>query len=132
MDGTARWGQIVTVSNDKGPFKLIRVQSDGHEVTAKVLEPYGVQGSPMKDGIVLMFPLDGDEGKMIAIAMPPPAKRTDEQKPGEVSYVNHDTGNAMKHDADGTTTTTTKKDLVDKVGGDCRTDTGGIYYINCS
>jgi phage gp45-like len=131
MDGSARWGELVKVSNDKGPFKMIRVQSDGHEVSAKVIEPYGVQGSPVKDSIVLMFPLDGDEGKMVALVMPPPAKRTDQQKPGEVSYVNHDTGNAMKHDADGTTTTTTKKDHVVKAGSDGRINTGGILYINC-
>jgi len=126
-----RWATIKKSSNDKGPYKLVEVESDGHQFVAHVLEGYGVQGSPLKDGQALIIPVDGDEGKAVAIVMPPPAKRTDEQKEGEVSYVNHDTGNVMKHDADGTTTTTTKKDLVDKVGGDYRTNTGGIYYINC-
>lgn len=108
QDGSFRWGEVVKPSNDKGPYKLVRVQSDGHEVTAIVLEPYGVQGSPLKGGQALMIPIDGDEGKMVAIIMPPPAKRTDEQKEGEVSYPNHDTGNFIKHDADGNTTIQTK------------------------
>ena len=102
-----RWGEVTEVSNDKGPYKLVRVQSDGQEVTAIVIEPYGIQGSPLKKGQAILFPMDGDEGKMVALIMPPPAKRVDQQKEGEVSYINHDTGNVMKHDADGHTTITT-------------------------
>lgn len=104
QDGSARWGEVVKASNDKGPYKLIRVQSDGHELTAIVLESYGVQGSPLNKGQCLLLPIDGDEGKMVAIVMPPPSKRTDQQKEGEVTYINHDTGNSIKHDVDGNTT----------------------------
>lgn len=131
MPEEMRWGEMVGESNDKGPYKLGRFQSDGQEVTAIIMESYGVQGSPLKGGQTLLIPLDGDEGKMLAFVLPPPSKRTDQQKPGEVSYPNHDTGNVMKHDVKGNTTTTTKKELVDKVGTDARINTGGIYYINC-
>lgn len=107
MPEEIRWGEVVAASNDKGPYKLVRVQSEGHEVSAIVLEPYGIQGSPLKKGQAILIPIDGDEGKMVALVMPPPAKRTDQQKEGEVSYLNHETGNAIKHDADGNTTITT-------------------------
>lgn len=114
MPEEMRWGEVVGASNDKGPYKLVRVQSDGQEVTAIVLEPYGVQGSPMKKGQAILIPIDGDEGKMVAIIMPPPAKRTDGQKEGEVSYPNHDTGNTIKHDVDGNTTITTPSGTIVK------------------
>lgn len=109
-----RWATVTKSSNDKGPYKLVDVESDGHKFTAHVIEPYGVQGSPLKDGQALIIPVDGDEGKAVALIMPPPAKRTDQQKEGEVSYPNHDTGNTIKHDKDGHTTITTPSGTVVK------------------
>jgi hypothetical protein len=63
MPEEIRWGEMTKVSNDKGPYKLGRFQSEGHEVTAIILEPYGIQGSPMKGGQAILIPIDGDEGK---------------------------------------------------------------------
>lgn len=128
---SGRWAQLTEVSNDKGPYKLVRVQSEGHEFDAIVLEPTGVQASPLKDSQLMILSMNDDTGQAIVMALPPPAKRVDEQKEGEVSYKNHVTENAMKHDAEGNTTITTKKDHVIKTASNTRINTGGICYINC-
>lgn len=113
MDG--RWATITKVSEDKGPYKLVTVEAEGHEIDVIILEGYGVQGSPIKDGQVYILPTNRDNGQAVGVMMPPPAKRRDGQKEGEASYINHATGNRMKHDANGNT-------LI---------DTAGICYINC-
>ena len=40
----AGWGEIVRKSNENGPFRLVLVQSDGHEMTAHALSSYGIEG----------------------------------------------------------------------------------------
>lgn len=102
-----RWAEVIKPSNDRGPYKMVEVESDGHTFIAHVIEPYGVQSSPLKGGQALIIPVDDDEGKAVALILPPPAKRTDQQKEGEASFVSHKTGNALKHDDDGHTTITT-------------------------
>ena len=115
-----RWGQITEVSNDKGPYKLARVQSEGHEMEVLIVEPTGVQANPLKDSQIYIFPTNADNGQVIGIALPPPAKRVDQQKEGEVTYSNLLTENAIKHDADGNTTITTPSGAVIKEWKDGR------------
>lgn len=142
-----RFGVIKAPSNDKGPHKLTTVVADGKEMQVQVIEPYGVQGSPIKDGMVLILTPDGDDGKAVGIMMPPPKDRVDQQKPGEVTYKNHVTGNRIQHDADGHTMIETKaderstiggsmtadvgSDRTDKAGGTHRINTGGVLLLNC-
>lgn len=126
-----RWGTVVGPSNDKGPHKLVRVKSDGHEATIEIIEPFGVQSNPIQGSKVLVMQLDGDEGKLVGIVMAPPARRMDKQKAGETSFASPHTANYMKHDADGNTKVVTTAELKEKVGADKRTNTEGIYYINC-
>lgn len=109
-----RWGKLTRVSNDKGPYKTATFSVDGVDREIKVIEPFGVQANPMKDSQAMIICPDGDEGRAVALVMPPPAKRTDGQKEGEVSYVNPVTGNTIKFDADGHTTVTTPSGSISK------------------
>jgi hypothetical protein len=104
MSKNIRWGRITGASDDKGPYKLHSVETDGKVMDMMALDLFGVQGNAMKDGQCLVLVPDGDEGKAVMIPLPPPAKRIDGQKEGEVSYNNPVTGNVIKHDADGNTT----------------------------
>ena len=89
----ARWAEMTEISNDKGPYKLGRFEAEkGHVVTAQIVESFGVQGAPMKGGQALLIPLDGDEGKFVALVMPPPKDRYDAQKEGETTLINNKTG----------------------------------------
>jgi phage gp45-like len=101
MTRSIRFGEIKEASTDAGPHKLIRVTADGKPMTVKLWEPYGVQGSPTVGGEVLIFTPDGDDGRAVAIAMPPPKDRVDGQKQGEVTIKNHAAGQTVKMDADG-------------------------------
>ena len=104
-----RWATLKKVSNDKGPYKLATFSADGKDdIIAHVLDLSGVQANPEKDSLAFLILPHGDEGRALAIVLPPPAKRTDQQKEGEVSYVNHTTGNVMQHKADGATEIRTK------------------------
>lgn len=103
-DRNIRWGRVVKESDDKGPYKLHTIETDGKQMDIQAVECYGVQGNSIAECQCLVLVPDGDEGKAVAIIMPPPAKRTDQQKAGEVSYVNHETGNVIKHEANGDTT----------------------------
>lgn len=98
-----RFGVLTEESNDAGPHKLVRAKADGKPMDVKVWETYGVQASPTKDSDMLILSPDGDDGKAVGFIIPPPAKRTSGQKPGEVSYPNHLTGNTIVHDVDGNT-----------------------------
>lgn len=104
MLGAIRFGEIIEPSADKGPHKLVRIQSEGKEMVAQVWEPYGVQGSAPKKSTGLLLIPDGDEGKAVFIPMPPPAERVDAQAEGEVTYKNHVAGQAFKFDKDGNAT----------------------------
>ncbi len=113
-DRNIRWGWIKGPSKDKGPYKLHEAEVDGKSMDVIAIEPYGVQGNAISDCQCVIFVPDGDEGKAIAICVPPPAKRVDAQKEGEVSYKNHATGNVIQHDANGNTTV----------------KTAGIFHVN--
>ena len=126
-----RWATVVGPSNDKGPHRLLRVKSDGHEMTAEVYDPFGMAGNPIAGSKVLLVQLDGDEGKVVAFPMAPPARRMDKMKGGETALLSPQTGNYVKHDADGNPKIVTSAEMKEKVGADKRTNTEGVYYINC-
>ncbi len=146
-DRNIRFGVITKTSADKGPHKLVTAIADGKEMVVQVFEPYGIQGSPLKDGVVLIFSPDGDDGKAVGIVMPAPKDRVDQQKPGEVTLKNHDTGNRIQHTVDGHTLIDTKTDLREvvgadqtsdisgnkttKAGGTIRVNSGGVLLLNC-
>ncbi|MEQ8823849.1 MAG: hypothetical protein RIC14_05700 [Filomicrobium sp.] len=95
------WGEITEVSNDKGPYKLIKVKSHDHPFDAVVMEPYGVQASPVVGGQALVTIVDNDLGKATAQILPPPKKRVDGQSEGELTLINHKTGKSIVIDKDG-------------------------------
>lgn len=96
-----RWAQLIEVSKDKGPYKLARVQSEGHEFTVHLIDFNGMSSNPIKDSQVFIFPGNSDTGQAIGFAMPPPAERVDQQKEGENTYKNHKQGQFIKLDDDG-------------------------------
>lgn len=138
-DRNIRWGVIVGPSDDKGPYKLHAIETDGKTMDAMALDLYGVQGNAITGGQCLILVPDGDEGKAVFIPLPPPAKRVDGQKEGEVSYKNHVTGNVIQHDANGHTTVETAADMKETIGADQTTtvagttkiNTGGLLLLNC-
>lgn len=100
-DRNIRFGQLIEVSADKGPYKTATFRSDGKKMDAKVIEPYGVQGQPVKDGLALILIPDGDEGRAVAIVMPPPKDRVDGQAEGELTFIDHKTGSKVRFDKSG-------------------------------
>lgn len=101
-DRNMRWGEVVEVSADKGPYKLCTIECDGKRMPAFVGEVFGVQSVPHKGAQVLVAFADGDEGKGVIIAsMPRPKDRVDGQKEGEVALKNFDAGQFFKMDKDG-------------------------------
>lgn len=138
-DRNIRWGVVRSASQDKGPHKIVEVESDGKIMEVFVGETFGVQSNPHVGAQVLIGLPDGDEGKAVIISsMPRPSDRVDGQKEGEVTIKNHDTGNSLQHDKDGHTKMTTKSDLQQTVGGNASTDasgnvtikSGGIIHLN--
>lgn len=134
-----RWARVTKASADKGPHKLVEIETDSKTMDVYVGEVFGVQSSPHVGAMVLVALPDGDEGKGVIIAsMPRPKDRKDGQKEGEVSLVNVDTGNTLQHDADGHTNQTTKADLKQTIGGSQKTEvasnitfkSGGILHLN--
>lgn len=109
-----RWGVLTRVSNDKGPYKIATFQADGKDVIATIIEASSVQTNPIEGSLALLFYPDGDEGRAVAIVGPPPAKRTDQQKAGEASFVSHDTGNSIQH----------------QQNGDTVVKTAGVFHVN--
>lgn len=105
---SARWGDLIEVSNDKGPYKLAKFRSDSHEFMAQIIDPYGIQGSPPKGSQALLIPVDGDEGKMIAFVMPPPKDRSDGLKAGEAQLKNHVAGQFIYQMENGDTVVSNK------------------------
>ncbi len=104
-------------SKDKGAYKQARFTADGHEFTAQVVESYGIQGAPMAGGQALIFPIDGDMSKCIALVMPPPKDRVDAQAEGELTLKNHKSGQALKFDKDGHVTLDASGNITIKSGG---------------
>lgn len=98
-----RRGVVTKVSNDKGPHKLVTVESEGNEMEVEVMEPDGSSSSPLEGSNCWLFPVQGDAGEMVAMISAPPADRVDQQKPGEKTYKNHKTGNYIKQDDNGDT-----------------------------
>jgi phage gp45-like len=113
---------VTKVSNDKGPVKLVTVESEGKEMDVEVFETDGASSNPLEGSSCLLLPVQGDDGQIVAIIGAPPAVRVDQQKPGEKTYKNHDSGNYIKHDADGNTVIKTTADTI--IGS------GGIVHIN--
>lgn len=103
-----RWGELTGVSNDKGPYKLHEVETDGKKMDVQAIEIYGMQGNAVKGGQVLILVPDGDEGKAVGIFMPSPKDRVEQQKEGEVQLKNHATGNSIQHAENGDTIVKTK------------------------
>lgn len=106
------WGEVVSVSNDAGPFKLARVRADGHEFTAQVLEPGGFHQSPTVGSQVLVGLPDGSMGKAVIIGGQAPKDRVDGQTEGMVTIKNHKNGQTLQMDAAGNVTITGGKLIV--------------------
>lgn len=126
-----RWGELVEESKDAGPYKLARAKSDGHEFTVHVMETYGIQGSAPKGSQLVIIPIDGDLGKAIAFAIPPPKDRVDGHKPGETRLKNHVAGQSLLLDKDGNIVEDAKGKKDETLGGDYNLSTGGVIYVNC-
>lgn len=134
-----RWGNLVKVTNDKGPYKLAKFKADNHEVVGQIVDSYGIQGSPPEGSQALLIPVDDDEGKFVAIVMPPPKSRETGLKAGEVKLKNHTAGQSIFMDETGNTTVdmsgkhieTIGGDRTETIGGTVRTTTGGVWFVNC-
>lgn len=113
---------VTKVSNDKGPHKLVEVESEGNKMIVEVFETDGASSNPLEGSSCMLLPVQGDPGEMVAIIGAPPADRVDGQKPGEKTYKNHKTGNSIKHDADGNTTIKTTANTI--------IESDGIVHIN--
>lgn len=139
-DGTStiRWGNLTEVSSDKGPYKLSTFDVDGAERICKVLDVSGIQTNPMKGSQAMIICPDGDEGRAIAIAIPPPAERTDLQKEGETTFTNHKDkqyialkeGGHIEVKAKGNRTENLDGNHDEKVGGNINVTSGGILHLN--
>lgn len=95
------WGEVIKVSNDAGPYKGVRVQADGHEFSAQVVESGGYHQSPMEKSQVLIALPDGDMGKAVIIGGQAPKDRVDGQKEGMVTFKNHKRGQTVEMDDSG-------------------------------
>lgn len=89
---TARFVEILGPSNDKGPYKLAKVQSDGQPIVGYLAENSGFASNPLKGGIGIAIPIAGDEGKVVIIPMAPASGRYDELKEGEAKIGNLKSG----------------------------------------
>lgn len=101
MSRNIRWGKVVRVSNDAGPYKLVTVECDGAEYECIAMDHGGFSAAPIADSQAMVFLPDGDEGKAAAMVMPPPAERVDGQKPGMMTAKNHAKGQNIVLDDDG-------------------------------
>lgn len=139
MMRSIRIGVVMEESNDKGPFKIVKVMADGKPMDLTVLDITGSEGSPLKDSPVLILTADGDDGRAYGIIAGPPTKdRTDAQKPGEVTYKNHKRGQSVMLSDDGSIKADAKKnheiaaatDIKSHSGGDTMIKSDGKVYIN--
>jgi phage gp45-like len=126
-----RTGVVHEESNDKGPFKLVKVMADGKVMDLQVLDITGSEGSPLKDSQVLILTADGDDGRAYGIIAGPPTKdRTDKQKPGEVMYKNHKRGQSMALTDDGSVKIDAKKNHEITAANDVVIKSQGKVFIN--
>ena len=86
------YAELIEVSEDKGPYMLVRAAADGDEFTVRVASPHGLASSPLKGSLIAVQCPDGDLGKACGTIEPPPADRIDGQKEGEVRIKNLKTG----------------------------------------
>lgn len=117
-----RLGEVIEVSNDKGPHKLVTVRCEDKEFICKVWESDGATSSPLIGSECMISPLNNDDGQWVAVIGAPPDKRVDGQKPGEKTYMNHKTGNYIKHADDASTEVNSAGDVIIK--------SAGIVHIN--
>lgn len=127
-----RLGEVIEVTNDKGPHKLVKVRCEDKEYICKVWESDGASSSPLKGSECLISPVNGDEGQWVATIGAPPDKRVDGQKPGEKTYMNHATGSNIKHSENGDTTITTSQHMNVNSNGDVIIKSSGIIHLNPS
>lgn len=121
-DRNIRWGELKKASDDKGPYKLHTIECDGKEMDCQAIEGFGVQSNAIPGSQCLVLVPDGDEGKAVCIIMPPPEKRVDQQKEGEVTLKNHTTGNSIQHQAN--------KDTVHTSHGNIIMNSDGEIHLN--
>lgn len=113
----ARWARLTKVSADKGPYKVGTFTSDGKdEFDAQIIDLGGMHTNPVKESIAFLIPLGGDDGRVVALVMPPPALRVDQLKEGECVFCNHKTGQYIKLDDAGNIVMKPKK--------------GGVVHLN--
>ena len=113
------WGELIEVSNDKGPYKLFKVKAFDDEIQVYAGEAYGMQANPVKGSLVAFHAMDHDMGKAIATnIMPPPKDRIDQQKEGEVSVANTATTANTKYNEDGDIVHTPKEGQKVIINGD--------------
>jgi len=140
-----RWGVVVKPSNDKGPFKLIRVKSEMREFTAMIHDPYGLAGNPAAGTLVKLSSM-GDGGMESAAPVDLSKKRFDGLKGGEALVGNTETGTHTKMTESGDREDVIKgsnnvavdKKIKVKAGGNIETTSdgdvliksGGIVHIN--
>lgn len=101
MSATIFWGEVLKPSNDKGPYKGLRVQADDHEFNAQVIESGGYHQNPMTGSQVLVLLPDNDMGKAVIIGGQSPADRVDGQTEGMVTIKNHKSGQSITMDSSG-------------------------------
>lgn len=128
-----RFGVIHDTSNDKGPYKLVKAMADGKKMDVEVMDITGVEGSPLKDSRLLILTPDGDDGKAVGLVYGPAVKdRTDQQKPGEVTYKNHKTGTVTTFRDNGDIEIDCKNDQIIKVKGNSTLTADGNVKIEAS
>lgn len=125
-----RWGKLARVTRDKGPYKLATASVDGVDREVHLFDVSGVQVSPQKDSLLFMICPDGDEGRAIAFALPPPAERTDGLKEGESVFTNHKDKQAIKMSDGGHIEVTGKGNKTTTMDGNITITSGGIVHIN--
>lgn len=125
-----RWGTLKTVSADKGPYKLATMDADGKELDCQIIDMSGMQTNPLKDSQVFIISPDGDEGRAVAFVLPPPAKRVDQQKEGEATFINHKSEQYIALKDGGHIEEKGKGDRTTKMDGKVTISSGGILHLN--
>ena len=132
MVGTIRFGQVTRPSRDKGPYRNVQLVSDGKPLEATVVHGYGIEGSPPKDSLALIFVPDEDEAKAVAIILPPPKDRQDGLKEGEVALRNSTSGTKVHLADNGDLNVVGTNDLNANVPGNMKLEGGGNVTIKAA
>lgn len=98
------WARVKKPSNDKGPYKGVLVEADGHEFNAQVLEVGGYHQNPMEGSQALVLLPGGDMGNAAIIGGQAPGDRVDGQTEGMVTIKNHKDGQTITMDGSGNVT----------------------------